>query len=57
MSSQESVISLAVDEGSVATAALTIAISAMVITVGQFLAQLFSTANGYSRFQPSVIGE
>jgi L-asparagine transporter-like permease len=48
--------SMAVNEGSVATAALAIAISALVIAVGQFLSQLFSTADGYRRCQPSVIG-
>jgi hypothetical protein len=48
---------MAVDEGSVATAALAIAISALIIAVGQFLAQLFSTVDRYRRCQLSVIGE
>ena len=41
----------------VATAALAIAISALVIAVGQLISQLFSTADGYRRCQPSVIGD
>ncbi|CAI9627528.1 unnamed protein product [Alternaria burnsii] len=46
-----------VSETDVATAALAIAISALVIAAGQLIAQLFSTADGYRRCQPSVIGE
>jgi hypothetical protein len=44
-------------EADVATAALAIAISALVIAFGQLIAQLFSTADGYRRCQPSVIGD
>jgi hypothetical protein len=46
-----------VSETNVATAALAIAISALVIAAGQLIAQLFSTADGYRRCQPSVIGD
>ena len=46
-----------VSETDVATAALAIAISALVIASGQLIAQLFSTADGYRRCQPSVIGD
>ncbi|RYN53688.1 hypothetical protein AA0118_g9518 [Alternaria tenuissima] len=46
-----------VSETDVATAALAIAISALVIAAGQLIAQLFSTADGYRRCQPSVIGD
>jgi hypothetical protein len=46
-----------VSEANVATAALAIAISALVIAAGQFISQLFSTADGYRRCQPSIIGE
>lgn len=46
-----------VSEASVATAALAIAISALVIAAGQLVAQLFSTADGYRRCQRSVIGD
>ncbi|KAF1837836.1 hypothetical protein BDW02DRAFT_81851 [Decorospora gaudefroyi] len=45
-----------VNEANVATAALAIAISALVIALGQLIAQLFSTAEGYRRCQASVIG-
>ena len=46
-----------VSEASVATVALAIAISALVIAAGQLVAQLFSTADGYRRCQPSIIGD
>lgn len=46
-----------VSETDVATAALAIAISALVISAGQLIAQLFSTADGYRRCQRSVIGD
>jgi len=46
-----------VNEADVATAAMAIAISALVIAAGQLIAQLFSTADGYRRCQPSVIGD
>ena len=46
-----------VSETNVATAALAIAIAALVIAAGQLIAQLFSTADGYRRCQPSVIGD
>jgi hypothetical protein len=48
---------MAVDEISVATAALVIAIVALLIAFGQFVQQLFSTADGYRRCQSSVIGD
>jgi hypothetical protein len=48
---------MTVDEISVATAALVIAIVALLIAFGQFVQQLFSTADGYRRCQSSVIGD
>ena len=50
-------IAMALDEANVATAALVIAISAFVIACGQPLQQLFATADGLRRCQPSVIGD
>jgi hypothetical protein len=48
---------MAVDEVSVATAALVIAVVALIIAFGQFVQQLFSTADGYRRCRSSVIGD
>jgi hypothetical protein len=47
---------MGVDEGSVATTALIIAMAALVIACGQLLQQLFATADGLRRCQNSVIG-
>ncbi|KAH6064784.1 hypothetical protein HBI66_167050 [Parastagonospora nodorum] len=47
---------MAVNEGTVARAALVIALSAFVITCGQLLQQLFATSDGLRRFDESVIG-
>lgn len=44
-------------ETEVATAALAIAIAALVIAFGQLLQQLFGTAEGYRKCQSSVIGD
>ena len=43
-------------ETSLASAALAIALVALVIAVGQLLQQVFATAEGYRRCQPSVLG-
>jgi hypothetical protein len=47
---------MGVDEGSIATTALIIAMAAFVIACGQLLQQLFATADGLRRCQNSVIG-
>ena len=47
---------MAANEVSVATAALAIAIVALLIALGQLIQQLFGTADGYRRCQSSVIG-
>ncbi|KAF1938264.1 hypothetical protein EJ02DRAFT_514653 [Clathrospora elynae] len=48
---------MALDEVSVATAALVIAIVALLIACGQLIGQLFGTADGHRRCQSSVIGD
>jgi hypothetical protein len=48
---------MAVNEVTVATAALVIAVVALLIAFGQLIQQLFSTADGYRRCQSSVIGD
>jgi hypothetical protein len=48
---------MGVDEVSVATAALVIAIVALLIAFSQLVQQLFGTADGYRRCQSSVIGD
>jgi hypothetical protein len=47
---------MGVDDGSVATTALVIAIAAFITAFGQLLQQLFVTADGLRRCQNSVIG-
>jgi hypothetical protein len=47
---------MGVDDGSVATTALIIAIAAFITAFGQLLQQLFVTADGLRRCQNSVIG-
>lgn len=44
------------NEGTLAAAALVVALVALLTAVGQMLQQYFSTADGYRRCQPSVIG-
>jgi len=44
-------------EISLASAALAVALTALVIAIGQLLQQIFSTAEGYRRCQDSVIGD
>jgi hypothetical protein len=48
---------MANNEASVSTAALAIAIVALIIALGQLIQQLFGTADGYRRCQSSVIGD
>jgi hypothetical protein len=43
-------------EISLAGAALAVALTALAIAIGQLLQQVFSTAEGYRRCQPSVLG-
>ena len=43
-------------ETTIGTAALVIALVALAISTGQLLQQIFSTAEGYRRCQPSVLG-
>lgn len=44
------------NEANLAAAALAVALVALIIAVGQLLQQTLSTADGYRRCQPSVIG-
>lgn len=44
-------------EVTIASAALAVALTALVIAVGQLLQQVFSTAEGYRRCQRSVLGD
>lgn len=48
---------MAVNEVNLASAALAIAIVALVIALGQLLQQLFGSADGYRKCQDSVIGD
>ena len=47
---------MADNEVTIASAALAIAIAALLIALGQLIQQLFGTADGYRRCQSSVIG-
>lgn len=56
MSLLSAALAIMVSETEVSTAALVVALVALVTTVSQVLGQFFATAEGYRRCQPSVMG-